>query len=376
MRSRFSRDFSNRIRRGGLLLVFLAGAFQVFGCSPPPARQVAPEAPTPVTIRVLNAHDLPVVVEGVGRLAANRDVTLAAEVGGVVEDFFFDVGDPVAEGRAMARIDPTDYRLAAADAQAGLDAARAQVAAAASSYERARNLLPKNVIPNDSFERIEAEYLAAKAAAARARVQLDLARERLAKTEIKAPFSGLVAARMVELGQMLSPGSPVMQLLDSRRMKVRLNVAENDYALLDPADPVEILVEAYPDKKFSGRIDRLGVKADPFTNTFSVEILIENKELILKDGLTARVRVTARVIEGAVLIPQSAILFREGGQEVFVAGPGDRAELREITLGRVQGADIQVVSGLKPGDRLVTVGASYVKEGGAMTVSSPDAVQP
>ena len=363
------KNVSGKALSGWLLLLLMIVAAG-WSCSPPPPEKPAPARPVAVAVQELKVRDLPVLVEAVGRLTANRQVTVSAEVGGVVSAYHFDIGDKVEQGQTMVEIDPTDYQLALNDAKAALTAARAQLSALDKSYERVKKLLPKSVIPNDTFEKTEAEFLAAQASASRARIQRDIASERLSKTIITAPFTGFISARMVELGQMLAAGGQVMQLIDLSEIKVLINAAEADFALLDFSDPVEVVVEAFPDRKISGRINRLGVKADPLTNTFPVEILIENQDFFLKDGFTARVRIIARVVKDAIVIPQSAVLYRADGQEVFTVGPDDRAELRKVTLGRIEGSDIQALSGLAAGDRLVTSGGSYLKDGGAVTIIS------
>ena len=344
----------------GLLPVLISA------CSPQEAAEPPQSKKIPVTVITVENRELPVIVEAVGRLNADREVTLAAQVGGVIQSYGADIGDPVKTDQVLVHIDPTDYRLALNESVAGLSAARAQLEATQKGYERSRALLPRRVISEDAFERAEAEYKGARASTTRARALVAINQERLNKTEIKAPFDGLLAARMVEIGQTVAPGQPVMALVDLSRMRVRIHVSERDYVDLDPRDPVTVIVEAYPDGNIPGRIDRIGIKADERTNTFTVDILVDNPDLTLKAGLTARVKLTTRIVPEALLIPQSAVLYRADVQEVFVVGPGNRADIRRVTLGRTTGSSVRVLDGLSPGDRLVTAGAQYLKKGDAV----------
>ena len=173
----------------------------------------------------------------------------------------------------------------------------------------------------------------------------------------------------MELGQNINIGDPVVAMADMRAMRVNIHLNEQDYVHLDDDDAVEVRVEAYPARVFSGRVDRIGVQADPQTNTFDVEILVANPDLRLKAGLTAAVHITVDTIADALMVPQDCILFRENRKEVFVITEDDRAEVREVALGRVEGSSVRILEGLTPGDRLVTTGAPYLKDGDRVAVS-------
>jgi RND family efflux transporter MFP subunit len=138
---------------------------------------------------------------------------------------------------------------------------------------------------------------------------------------------------------------------------------------------VSVSVDTFPGNSLNSRIDLIGVKADPRTSTFGVEILVDNPELILKAGLTARVRITTRVIPNAILISQSTILYRENSKEVFVVDADNKAQRRDIQLGVTVGADVQVVSGLSPKDKLVITGGQYLKPGDKVMISSSGLTQ-
>jgi RND family efflux transporter MFP subunit len=160
-----------------------------------------------------------------------------------------------------------------------------------------------------------------------------------------------------------------MGIADMQSMRVKIHVNEQDYVYLDKDDAAAVLVEAYPDASFSGQVDRIGVKADPNTNTFEVEILVANSNLVFKAGLTATVNITINEIEDAIMIPQNCVLFRKNRQEVFVVVDGDRAIVREVKLGRADGSSVRVVKGLAPGDKLVTTGSQYLKNGDRVIIT-------
>jgi RND family efflux transporter MFP subunit len=351
--------------------LFLAVIMVCLGpaCSKHEEAQAPADKPVPVEVRLIKAVDLPRVASAVGRLAANREVTLSAEIGGVVAEYLADVGDVVEADQVLVQLDRTDYQLALKEARSGLAQAQAHLAASSGSHERSKSLLPRQVISTDSFEKSEAEYKSSAAACNRARTLVEIGEERLKKTVIKAPFGGLVAARTIEKGQTVAPGQPAMTIVDLGVVRVNVSLGEKDYVDLDPDDPVTVLLDAYPGREFKGRVDRIGVKADHLTNTFGVEVLVDNPNLELKAGLTARVRITTSMLTGVILIPQSTLLYREDHTEVFVVGADNRAETRTVTLGRADGGLIQVEGGLVPGDKLVVNGAQYLKSGSELTVS-------
>ena len=330
------------------------------------------ESPVPVRVMKIKTHDFPLVVESIGRLVPNKEVTISTEVSGVVESYNADIGDSVVSGQTLVRIDQTDYRLALKEAEASLEVGQAHLDALKKSFERSTNLLKRNVISLNAFEKSEADFKSSRASVAHGKVLVDIAGERLNKTRISAPFSGLIASRKVEKGQTIGIGQPVMTLVDLDPMRVKVYIPEKDYVHLDWEDSVSVIVAAFPKSIFKGRIDRIGIKADERTNTFDVEILVENPDLLLKAGMTAKVQLTTEVIHDAILIPQSVVLYRKDRKEVFIVGPNQKAQVREIELGKSEGSLIQILKGLVPGDILVVTGGQYLKSGDIVTISSPN----
>ncbi len=350
-----------------------SGFMLLFACSPQGESSLQEKEKTvPVNIMTVTSTDLPIVVESVGRVIPNRQVVLSSEVGGVIESFQVDVGDRVTMGQVLAKIDPTDYQLSLAEAKANLIVSQSQLKIAERSFQRSKNLLPEKVITHESFENDEAERDSARASLDRARVLVDIAKEKLQKTVIKAPFKGLIAERMIEKGQTISMGQSMLTLVDLNPMRVKVFLTESDYMHLDPEDPVSVEIEASPGLFFQGKIDRIGIKADDRTNSFDVEILVDNPDLKLKAGMTARVKLTMDIIRNTILIPQSAILYRQDKNEVFIADLEQMAQARTIQLGRTEKSMVQILSGLNPGDHLIITGGQYLKSGDALTISSSD----
>jgi RND family efflux transporter MFP subunit len=342
-----------------------------FACSPPSENTgMADPPPTPVRVMEIQPSQLPLVSEVVGRLAPDREVTLAAEVAGIVAGYTADTGDRVQKGKVIVRLNPSDYQLALQEAEANFAVAQTRLDLAAKAYNRAKSLMPREVITQDAFDKAEAEYLSAQASAKRVTVLVDIAKAQLSKTRIRSPFSGQAATRMIETGQLIGAGQALMKIVDPNPMRLKIWLPEKDYVRLDKSDPVSIVMEAYPQETLTGKIDRIDIAADERTNTFCVEILVDNSNLALKAGMSARARIITATIPDAILIPQSTVLYRSDRKEVFVAGGDNRAALREIELGLSLGEQIEIREGLAVGDQLIVTGGQYLKPGDKILISA------
>jgi len=364
------------ISRFQLLIGICVYLLFIAACSPPEKNEVQPKKPVPVQILKVKTRNLPVMVESVGRLVADREVMVAAEVGGIVNQYRADIGDQVKRGQLLAEINSVDYRLALVEAKANLAAAAARLNSAEKTYNRSKALLPRKVISQDAFEKAEAGYETARAVVDQVKALVNIAENRLEKTKITVPFKGMVASRMIEKGQMIGPGQAVMAVVDLGRMRVKVHIPERDYVHLDKNDPVSLIVDAYPEKLFTGHVDRIGVKADDRTHTFGIEILIDNPDYLLKAGLTARVRITTRILSDTIMIPQSCILYKNEQKTVFIVDSNKKARLRVVDLGLTEESMIQIKKGLKPGDNLVITGGQYLEAGDTVTISTPEPTKP
>jgi len=356
------------MRKTLIIMLTVSGLMMVSGCSSSAENDVPQAKPRSVRIEKTVSRDLPVIVRSVGRLVPNREVAVSAQVTGIVMKINADVGTKVTSGETLVELDPIDYTLALNEAQANFQSAQARRVVAEKNYERAKSLLPENVITLELFDQAEAEYRSSQALVSQLKAVVDIARNRLGKTVIGAPFNGYVSQKLVELGQNVAVGDPVMSIADMETMRVRIHISENDYVHLDKDDPVTVMVEAFSDVEFTGRVDKIGIKADGRTNTFEVEVLLDNPQFTLKAGLTARVSIQTEVIHDAVMIGQGTVLFREDRKEVFVIEQGNKAVAREVKLGRVEGSTVRILQGLMPGDNLVVSGGQYLKHGDEVVV--------
>jgi membrane fusion protein (multidrug efflux system) len=291
--------------------------------------------------RVVDRISLP------GDVVAMRRATLAAEVPGAVETQRVELGQAVAKGELLATIDERSLAQAVNEAEAFLRQARLQ-------YERAENLFERRAITKANLLDAVTERDVAEARLASARLQLDKAR-------VRAPWAGRIAARHVEAGAYVAPGTPLFDLVDARRVKVRAPARAADVPYLEVGREVAIRLDALPDETFAGRIERLGAELDPDSRTLTVEAEIDNPGGRLRPGMLARLEVPRRELEGALVVPMAALVDLGGRKAVWLIEDG-RAHRRDVTLGPVVGEQV-VIEGLEPGARVIVEGAHAVGEG-------------
>lgn len=341
-----------------LLGVFLAA------CSVPdaPAGTVVPvEA---VAIRVARVARGPVArpVHAAGRIGYSAETRLAFKVGGVVSRVAVDVGDRVVKGQVLARLDPREI-----DAQvSGAESGRAK---AERDLERARVLNRDRVVPDEVLENATTAAEVARAAASAARFNRRFA-------EVTAPSDGVVLARLVEGGEVVGPGAPVLVLGAAGAGRVvRAGVADRDVVRLAAGDAAAVELDALPGRRLAGVVAEIAPAASPGTGLFEVEIRIDEDAAgapaPLAAGMIARVVMSPRATEPMTTVPIAALVDADGARGMVYALGADRAsvEARPVEIAFLLGDQVALRGELDGVDEVVTDGAAYLDEGSAVTVT-------
>jgi membrane fusion protein (multidrug efflux system) len=349
------------------------------------------EITVPVQVFTVASREVRRTVEAVGSLFPYDEVVVSAEVDGRAEKVLVDVGDRVTKGQTLVEILPTEFKLAADQQEALLEQARAKLgsadgepdvkdpaqtaavkkaaadlANARQKYERSKSLSEQGLIPRQSFDEDEANYKAAQAtydlavqdvrnlqaAVKQGRVMRDLANKKLHDTSILAPFGGYVRERNVTEGQYLKVQTPVMAIVNVDPMRVRLKVPEKMAAWVPVGQLVTLSVEAYPDRAFSGKIWRVNPSVDPQTRTFDAEALIENHQGILKPGFFVKASIPSTKVDQVLSVPQKALSYAYGIYKVYAVTKENRLKEREVKLGDRLGQNVELIDGVREGDRL------------------------
>ena len=293
-----------------------------------------------------------------GTVEADRDVTVAAEESGVIRELYVEKGARVAAGQPIAKID--DRVLAAQAEQAAAEAALAK-----ETWERQRRLWEEERIGT------EIAYLRARYAAETADANARALAARLERTTIRAPVSGILDARFVEIGNMVAPGTPVARVVDSDPVKVVGGVPERFAGDVRRGGAVRITFDVLQGREFEGRIAFVGTVVDAQSRTFPIEVEVPNPGGDIKPGMVANISATRRAFDSVIAVPRDAVVRTEGGYIAYVAveqGGRTIAEARPLQLGPAQMNRIVVESGLQAGDRLIVVGQQQVAAGDILEV--------
>ncbi len=348
-----------------------------------------------------------------GDIAPLMQVDLFPKVSGYLEKIYVQIGDSVRQGQVIAQIDRAEFLQKVKEVEAKVAQAKAQYAEleagtriedvrqaeeavkqAQSRFNNARlqrdrvlALYNRQVISKKEADVSEMEYNVAEAQLASAEQQLKMLKEgartevkaaslgklkemeailaqeqiRLQNTQIVAPFSGEIVRRNVDSGALVSPSTPLVTLVHLDTLKVLANVIEKDISLVKPGMKAKILTEAYPEKTFEGIIVRMNKALDLATRTLQVEINIPNPGHLLKAGMFARIEVALMEKPDALVVPREAVIEEAGKQSVFVV-EGNQALRKPIVMGIEQGGLVEVIEGLKEGDKVVVRGQQSIKD--------------
>jgi membrane fusion protein, multidrug efflux system len=327
--------------------------------------QPPPEA---VTTIVANEARWPSTLSAIGSVAAVHGVVVSADLPGIVAGIDFESGSTVAAGATLVRLDISQE-------QAQLAAAQAQRKLAGLNLERSQQLLQKQVLAQAEFDRVAAE--AAQADARVGEIEATIERKR-----IRAPFSGVLGIRRVDLGQYMNAGDPVVPLQSMDPVYVNFALPQQEVAALKIGDAVRVAADSVASGGVEGRVTAINSLVDVATRTVQVQATFRNADRRLRPGMFVQVQTTTGTGDPVIALPASAISYAPYGNSVFVVselkGPGGKAyrgvEQRFVKLGDGLGDQVAVVAGVKAGEEIVTSGVFKLRTGAAVVVNNK--VQP
>ena len=332
------------------ILASAAVVAAVAGCggakAPPAAPPSAALAAAPVELREVElTRSAEAVVEAV------RQSTVSSQIAGRIVDLRFDVGDRVKKGDVIARIDERAASQAVAQSEAQVRAAEAAATNARAQYERSKQLFAQKFISQAALDQAEAAYKSAQA-----RVSALLAGAGQAATErsfatIVAPYSGVVSARYVELGEMAAPGKPLFTGFDPSTLRVVANVPQAEVAAIEAGSKARVEVPSVG-KWIDVKSIVVVPSADPRTNTSRIRLQLPEDVRGVYPGVYARAHfVVGRALK--LLVPRAAVLRRSEVTAVYVIGADGAPRLRQVRLGEASDENfVEVLAGLEPGERV------------------------
>jgi membrane fusion protein (multidrug efflux system) len=334
-----------------ILIVLLAGVAALQpGCGRSSRSETGgndDEVTVPVEVAMVTSGDIASYWTGTATLEAEKETEVVAKVGGVVKRILVEEGDYVAAGQVLAKLDDEKITVQVDQAKANLEKLR-------SDYERAQELFDESLVSAQEFQRTKYEYESQKAA-------YDLCALDLDYTAIRSPINGVVAERLVKVGNMVLPNSAVFRVTDPDPLIAVLHVPERQVGRLMNGQIATITVDALGEAEFAGRVDRISPVVDPATGTIKVTVEVRDASRSLKPGMFARINIVHDVHAGTVLAPRDAIIEEDDESAVFVVSDST-AFRRIVKTGYVNSINIEVLEGLALGDTVVTTGKGSLKD--------------
>jgi RND family efflux transporter MFP subunit len=365
----------------------------------------------PVMVRSVaaKAKRIQRVVESVGTFYPYEEAIISAEVDGKVDDVKIDLGDIVSQGQVLVHIADEEQRYLLAQQEAQLRQslerlglkdekdrvkdvketpevrrAAADMEEAEQRYRRARSLAEQGIGAQADLDQYQARFNSARAAydatinqarnliqeVERYKAVLELQRKKLRDTTVRAPFAGLVKERTVTVGQFTRANTPLLTLVKTDPIRLRVEIPEKMGPWIKPGQIAEILVEAYEDRKISGKIWRVSPTVDAAKRTFVVEALVPNPNNQLKPGSYARARVPTDRMDTVLMVPYRAVNYVLGSNKVYAINNGV-IDARDVKLGDRIEEDVEVSEGLAEGDVVALGNLNRLDTGTRVRIGEP-----
>ncbi len=330
--------------------------------------------PTPATaparvVQVARAELRPMehLIHAVGMLTASEEATIAAQVAGQIERLFVDLGDPVHAGQVLARIDTAAYEALARQSAASLARARAAASNALQNLRRVESLRQENIASESDLDQARAQALQAQADVRAAEAAHAIARLNLDRSHVRAPFEGVIAERLVTAGDYVGVGAPIVRLVRTNLLRLRLDVPERDSFAVAIGQPVRISVEGNA-LSVTGRLARIAPVIRDTDRMLTVEADVPNPGT-LRAGLFVRAQIVVDESESGLAVPERALLNFAGIEKVVGIQDGRAAE-KIVVTGRRGPGWVEIVSGLSPGE-LVVLDPTGLRTGQPLQLQTP-----
>ena len=364
------------------------------------------EAPKPIVVSVAAAQEksLPTTLDVTGTLMADAQTDIASEIEQRVVEILVERGQFVNAGQVVARMDDQDAKnqLREAEATEGqirerlglvngqafdplktpeVQQARATMERAEADYKRFVQLLDEGAVSRAEHDLRRADYLAAKAqyeptvnqmrqlyqSLLAQKVRVAMGRKALEDTTIRAPFSGVIAEKAVNVGRYTKKGDRVATIVRIDPLRIELTIPEGAVAAVRKGQRVSFAVQSYPDRKFEGTIAYVGPAVRADSRALVVEAIVPNPKALLQPGLFATAHIELPAARPSMLVPTAAVRNDGGVFKLFVT-KNDRAEARIVQVGREAGGSVEILRGLQTGERIVSPQIDGLADGALIAV--------
>ena len=323
--------------------------------------------PTAVTTTVAEKSQWQPSLETIGTVAAINGVTISTDLAGIVSKIAFESGSQVKAGDLLVQLNTDQEQAQLAQAEAQRDFTQI-------TFTRNEGLLAKRTVSQSDFDSAVAQFHQALAT-------VDQFKALIARKTLRAPFSGVVGIRQINLGQYLNTGDAVVTLQSFDPIYVNFNLPQQNLSQVTVGQPVEVTLDAYGDKVFTGKITAINSLVDQNSRNVQIQATLPNSETQLRPGMYAKVKVVLPDSQEVIAIPSSSIHYAPYGDSVFVVSEMKSEDgktykgVKEqfVKLGQSKGDLTAILSGVNPGDELVTSGVFRLKSGAAIIVNNKSA---
>lgn len=306
-----------------------------------------------------------------GTLSPLTEATVKAKVAGELVEVAVREGESVRQGQVLARIDQTEVRARVAAREADVAASRAQLVWADKNRSTQKALLDKAFISQNAFDNIQSSYDVAVARLRSAEAELVVARKSLGDSVLLAPFPGIVAQRHVQPGERVALDAKVITVVNLSRLELEAAVPAVEIGRLRVGQEVAFRIDGFGERAFGGRIERINPSTLSGSRSINVYAVIDNPEGELRGGLFAQGAVSLERVEGALVVPASAVR-EEIGQTFVYAIEDGLLKRKNVTVGAADaGGRVQVLQGLAAGERIVRVNLGALREGVGARLAGP-----
>lgn len=296
-------------------------------------------------------------IELPGRLEAYQQAQIYARVSGYLREWKADIGTPVKAGQVIAEIDAPDLDQQIMQAEADLASAQANVALASATLERGQSLIKSGAVSKQDLDQRQADFANRTGLVKSSQANLDRLRVLEKYKRITAPFDGLVTQRTTDVGALINAGNgggPALFVVsDTSRLRAYVNAPQNYVPSIKIGTKAEISVPEYPGRTFTATVEASAQAVDVASGTTRMQLVVDNSRRELMTGAFANVRLQLPAPETAVNIPASALIFDQGGLRVATLGSDGRVVMKPITIARDMGREVELSSGLAPGERII-----------------------
>jgi len=364
----------SRVRGLYLLLVtVLVLSLIAAGCGK--KEEVVEETEITVDIAKAEKRDIAKSASYSGIVRGENEVYIMPKVMARVTAIYVKPGDQVREGQTLLVLDSSDYEAAVKQAEAALAQAEAakrandvQKETALANYERMKKLHEAGAVSDQQMEQARSQYEAlaaggAEAAVEQARAGLLQAQTQLNHCIIKSPISGVVGSINLSLGDTASPQSPAAVVTETSRLEIEVLVSESEVSYIEAGREVDVFIDAVQDEPFKGRVKSVATVPDPVKRSYVVEVMLDNPDGSIRSGMFAEVSIATISKDDALCVPRSAVIPKGGRDVVYTVDKESRAREKEVTAGIENSSYIEIVKGVKEGEKVITRGNTLVNDG-------------